>query len=221
MSRSRFVFSALVKLAAVAFSVYGMAASAMGIAMLTLFTYLSNILGDIALLISFAFDVLLYTGTARAKPNGIYVLKYISALSLTLTLAVYMFLMAPASSLGFLGAYLNNGCAGLCLHFITPTLAAADFFIFDRAYRARPVHCLYACVPPTAYLIFVFALSKAGYRWNGSTVPYSFLDYTSSAGLFGGAQGIGAGGTVALILIAFILAGELFLLLISLGRRRR
>ena len=64
-----------------------------------------------------------------------YLIKFMATISITLTFFVYMLLLAPTNSQGFIGAYLNNGAGSLCVHFITPVLAIIDFLLFSEHYR--------------------------------------------------------------------------------------
>lgn len=229
MNRVRLGVSALIKSAAVIFSVYGMSLTELGVKMLTQFTNLSNIFGDIALIISLALDLLIYVGRVRRKAEWVYFLKYISALCLALTFFVYMFLLAPASAYGFWGAYLRRGGASLCVHIIAPALSVADFFIFDRAYRPKIYHCLLAILPPALYLAAIVILGMLGMEWNGMAAPYAFLNYAAPEGWFGlniGEEnsptfGFGVFYVVALILLCFIIMGAIFIALINIGKRKK
>jgi len=229
MGRIRLFFSALLKCAAVAFSVYGMSLTEQGIKMLTQFTNLSNIFGDIALVISLAFDVAIYASFARRKPQWVYVLKYISALSLTLTFFAYMVFLAPNSEYGFWGAYLRNGGASLCVHVLSPVLSIIDFFAFDRAYKPKNYHCLIGCFPPALYFVSIVILGALGMDWNGMAAPYAFLNYAAPAGWFGlnleydnsPSFGVGVFYIVAIILILFIAVGRAFIGIINIGKGKR
>ena len=96
----------------------------------TYFTNLSNIFIDLCLLIFLIYDL----KKTKYISQGMYLIKFMGTISITLTFFVYLLLLAPTNSHGFIGAYLNNGAGSLCVHFITPVLAIIDFtgwFGFD------------------------------------------------------------------------------------------
>ena len=134
---------------------------------------------------------------------------------------VYMLLLAPTNSQGFIGAYLNNGAGSLCVHFITPVLAIIDFLLFSEHYRPDEKHVYYSVVPPLVYVGYVIVLGHVFHiRWYGDMLaPYNFLNYGAPTGWFGfdlsllGSKtlGIGTFYMIVVLLIIFIGLGTLFL----------
>ena len=118
--------SLIMKIIAVVASLYGMLQSLDHWMFFTYFTNLSNIFIDIMLVIFIIYDL----KKVKYIPQGMYLIKFMATISITLTFLVYMLLLAPTNSQGFIGAYLNNGAGSLCVHFITPVLAIIDFLLF-------------------------------------------------------------------------------------------
>ena len=116
-----------------------------------------------------------------------YLIKFMATISITLTFLVYMLLLAPTNSQGFIGAYLNNGAGSLCVHFITPVLAIIDFLLFSEHYRPDEKHVYYSVVPPLVYVGYVIVLGHVFHiRWYGDMLaPYNFLNYGAPTGWFG------------------------------------
>ena len=88
-----------------------------------------------------------------------YLIKFMGTISITLTFFVYLLLLAPTNSHGFVGAYLNNGAGSLCVHFITPVLAIIDFIFFSEKYLPEKRHVFYSVIPPLVYVGYVIILA--------------------------------------------------------------
>mgnify|MGYP002978391307 CR=1 FL=1 len=224
--------SLIMKIIAVVASLYGMLQSLDHWMFFTYFTNLSNIFIDIMLVIFIIYDL----KKAKYIPQGMYLIKFMATISITLTFFVYMLLLAPTNSQGFIGAYLNNGAGSLCVHFITPVLAIIDFLLFSEHYRPDEKHVYYsvghAFVPPTpgpvlvaemlnVELSYVIVLGNVFHiRWyKDMLAPYNFLNYGAPTGWFGfdlsllGSKtlGIGTFYMIVVLLIIFIGLGTLFL----------
>ena len=209
--------SLIMKIIAVVASLYGMLQSLDHWMFFTYFTNLSNIFIDIMLVIFIIYDL----KKAKYIPQGMYLIKFMATISITLTFFVYMLLLAPTNSQGFIGAYLNNGAGSLCVHFITPVLAIIDFLLFSEHYRPDEKHVYYSVVPPLVYVGYVIVLGHVFHiRWYGDMLaPYNFLNYGAPTGWFGfdlsllGSKtlGIGTFYMIVVLLIIFIGLGTLFL----------
>lgn len=220
------VLPMILKLVAIAASVYGMMKSYEDLGFFTYFTNLSNIAIDLGLLASLIYDVL-----GKEKKNGFYVVKYLLTLSITLTFLVYLCILAPTHEGGMLAAYFSNGAASFCVHFITPVLAILDFLLYDYRYESTGVHALYAIIPPLIYVGYVLILGQCfGMRWDGGMMaPYNFINYGAPTGWFGFdlsqagtyTLGIGVAYMIVLLAVIFILLGLLFLYLKNLRRKHK
>ena len=151
--------------------------------------------------------------------NKLYIIKFLATISITLTFLVFLILLAPTMEGGIINSYLGNGAGSLCVHFITPILAIIDFLLFDRDYKAKKVHAVYATIPPLLYVVFVVIASSLGLRWGTMYAPYNFLNYHAPTGWFGfdlslmgwETLGIGVFYMIVLLSIIFMLIGMLFL----------
>lgn len=212
------VLPVILKVVAIAASVYGMIITYENLGFFTYFTNLSNIAIDLGLLVSLVYDL-----AGKEKKNGFYVVKFLLTLSITLTFLVYLCILAPTSEDGFLAAYFSNYAGSFCVHFVTPVLAILDFLLFDYRYESTPVHAVYAVIPPLVYVGYVVILAQCfGMRWGEDKMmaPYNFINYGAPTGWFGFdlsqassySLGIGVAYMIVVLLILFILLGELFLL---------
>ena len=148
-------------------------------------------------------------------------LKYSAAVSIFITFFIYLTILAPMTRGGILAAYRHDHYASLCLHFITPALTAADFFLNDTDYSWETRHIFFALVPPICYLIFILVLGKLGVRWGreNMTGPYLFLNYAAPAGWFGiipktanpSTLGIGVFYCILILILLFLLVGWIYM----------
>ncbi|MDD6305503.1 MAG: Pr6Pr family membrane protein [Clostridiales bacterium] len=222
--KKEIVLGIVMKLAAIIASVYGMYKTMTDVMSFTYFTNLSNFFIDAVLLVFLVTDVILLIsgGEKVYKRNWQYIIKFMATISITLTFLIYLCILAPTSSTGFLNAYLQNGAGSLCVHFITPVLAILDFLMFDYRYHSTKAHIIFAVIPPLVYVAFVVIAAGLGVRWNGiMCAPYNFLNFGAPTGWFGfdlslmGADtlGIGVGYMILVLLGIFIGIGEGYLAL--------
>ena len=237
---------------AIVASVYGMAASWQGWMTFTYFTNLSNLTICVALAGSLALDTVAFmrartsaasvasaasaaqpasTATATtsvawfdSKSNAWYIFKFMMTIAIAVTFTLYLCFLAPTNKLGFVGAYLTNGCSSLCVHAIAPLLAIVDFVLFDYRFRSSRAHIYFATIPPLAYVAYAAMLSEfAGVRWgvHAMRAPYNFLNYGAPAGWFGFAPqtfnattlGVGVAYLLIIFTLIFIGVGRVFLAL--------
>ncbi len=237
---------------AIVASVYGMAASWQGWMTFTYFTNLSNLTICVALAGSLALDTVAFmrartsvdsaaqpasasaaqpasaasTSTAwlDSKSNSWYIFKFMMTIAIAVTFTLYLCFLAPTNKLGFVGAYLTNGCSSLCVHAIAPLLAIIDFVLFDYRFRSSSAHIYFATIPPLAYVAYAAMLSEfAGVRWgvHAMRAPYNFLNYGAPAGWFGFAPqtfnattlGVGVAYLLIIFTLIFIGVGRVFLAL--------
>ncbi len=231
---------------AIVASVYGMAASWQGWMTFTYFTNLSNLTICVALAGSLALDTVAFmrarTSAASAaqpasaatattttvwfdsKSNAWYIFKFMMTIAIAVTFTLYLCFLAPTNKLGFVGAYLTNGCSSLCVHAIAPLLAIVDFVLFDYRFRSSRAHIYFATIPPLSYVAYAALLSEfAGVRWgvHAMRAPYNFLNYGAPAGWFGFAPqtfnattlGIGVAYLLIIFTLIFIGVGRVFLAL--------
>ncbi|RIY30693.1 hypothetical protein CJI48_02635 [Bifidobacteriaceae bacterium GH005] len=229
-------------------SVYGMAASWEGLMTFTYFTNLSNLMICVALAGSLLLDTAAFMRARNSacpaaqqdsasqqdsaascawfdsKSNAWYIFKFMMTISIAVTFTLYLCFLAPTNKLGFVGAYMNNGCSSLCVHAVAPLLAIADFVLFDYRFRSTRAHLYVSTVPPLAYVAYAAMLSEfAGVRWgvHAMRAPYNFLNYGAPAGWFGFAPqtfnattlGVGVAYLLIVFTLIFIGVGSVFLAL--------
>ncbi len=204
----------LIKLIAIISSIYGIIKTSTSIMSFTYFTTLSNIFVTIVLIIFLVKELF----NLKIK-NYLYIIKFLSTISITLTFVVFMLLLAPTLETGFINAYLMNDAGSLCVHFITPILSIIDFLFFTSEYKSKKIHALYGTIPPLLYVLFVVVASQLGLRWGTMYAPYNFLNYQAKTGWFGfdlsligwETLGIGVFYNIVFLTIIFILIGLLFI----------
>ena len=227
LARKDYVTRTMIRIIAIVSSIYGMAMSWDSMA-LTYFTNLSNLMICVALLGSLILDTRSALKSKSdeqseragawvdAKPNAWYIFKFMMTISIAVTFTLYLCFLAPTNKLGFVGAYMNNGCSSLCVHFITPLLAIFDFILFDYKYKSSRAHVYFATIPPLAYVAYAVALSEfLGLRWgdHAMAAPYNFLNYKAPAGWFGFAPNtfnsttLGVGVVYLLVIFTLIFIG--------------
>lgn len=169
-------------------------------------------------------------GWVDTKPNGWYVFKFMMTISITVTFSLYLTLLAPFESVGFVNAYMRNGASSLCVHAIAPLLAIVDFLLFDYQFHSTPAHLYCSTIPPLAYVAGIVALHYAtGMTWgkHHMVAPYSFLNFGAPAGWFGFAPNtmnvttLGVGIVYLLIIFSLIFVGIGAIFLALKNRRQR
>ena len=113
----------------------------------------------------------------------VYFVKFIFTVSITLTFIVFWTLLAPF-------AYMQNynpwSGASATTHMLAPTFAILDFFVDKNQTQITKKGVYGSLVPPLIYFIItsVMCLLRVDFG-RGDPYPYFFMDYYSSAGLFG------------------------------------
>ncbi|KXA22467.1 hypothetical protein HMPREF3208_00279 [Gardnerella vaginalis] len=245
-----YVVRTAIRTIAIVASLYGMAASWQGFMTFTYFTNLSNLMICVALAGSLVFDTAAFmrarssaTNSAESdasdassvsqstptvwfdsKSNAWYIFKFMMTIAIAVTFTLYLCFLAPTNKLGFIGAYMSNGCSSLCVHAIAPLLAIIDFILFDYRFRSTRAHIYFATIPPLAYVAYAVMLSEfVGVRWgtHAMRAPYNFLNYGAPAGWFGFAPqtfnattlGVGVAYLLIVFTLIFIGVGTMFLAL--------
>lgn len=232
MNQHNAIISNSIKIIAIISSIYGIIRTVEDLMGFSYFTTLSNVFIDIVLFSSLTLDSKSRNSFTEKsyKSNMWYTVKYMATISITATFMIYLFILAPTHEGGFLYAYFVNGAGSLCVHFITPILAIADFFLYDYEYKSNKFHALYAMVPPFVYLLFVlFGANVLGWRWGDMVAPYNFINYGAPTGWFGfdlslmsdKTLGIGAFYMIVLLFAIFIVIGEIYLVIKDIIRKHK
>lgn len=181
------------------------------------FTIQSNIWIALTMLAFVALDI---AGRTRGKSlirNWMRVTKFVFTVSITLTLLVFAFLLAPTMGWEYLRSPSN-----LCLHFIVPVLAIVDFILFDYGVVRKRFTFALATVPPIAYFVVTMLLSFGGVRYqNGDIAPYYFLNYEKLGWFRISSQGIGVCYWVLVMIVIVCGVGLALLKTADLRRGKR
>lgn len=228
MNTKHLVASQFIKFISLAASVYGLCLTIKNLDSFTYYTNLSNLAMDITLALAMFFDWQILKGKREQKSNGFYIFKYMMTVMISLTLLIYMCILAPTSKAGFLGSYFNNGAGSFGVHFVGPLFAIIDFLLFDYNFVSKKRYCVFAIIPPLCYVGFVVALAETGYRWGKMYAPYNFLNYGAPTGWFGWdlsqlsgtTLGIGVAYLIVVLVIFFLLLGLFYLWIKDLRRKK-
>ena len=152
----------------------------------------------------------------RRPGRTLALLQYTAAVSISLTFAVFLLVLAPLNPRGLFAAYAQDHGASLCMHLLTPVLTVWDY-LADSAGTSLPRrrHIPFAVLPPLVYFLFILILGQCGLRWGGMSAPYPFLNYSAPAGWFGfrpetfgrATLGVGVFYAVLVMLLAVLLFG--------------
>lgn len=220
MNNKTIIPSIIVKTLAIISSIYGIIKVYGGPLTFTYFTTLSNIFISLILLVFLIKDIISYKYNRKIiYSNKLYIIKFLATISITLTFAVFLTILAPTMNGGILNAYLMDGAGSLFVHFITPILAIIDFLLFNNEYEIESKYTIYSIIPPLLYVLFVIIASSLGLKWGNMSAPYNFLNFKAPTGWFGfnpslrswETLGIGVFYMIVLLSIIFIIIGRIFL----------
>ena len=142
-----------------------------------------------------------------------YVIKFVGTVSITLTGAVFTFVLAPT-----LGEYAWNA-QNVLTHVAVPVAAIADFFVTGVYGNIRKRSVFFAILPPLAYAVYAGIGYAAGWEFaEGINYPYFFLNWGSPAGAFGFVNELPFMGCVwwiLALLLVLLFVGFLYLLIID------
>ena len=214
------IISVLLKTAVIVSALIGIILSALaatktfmgGTRMFMYFTIQSNI--AVALISLIGIFLLM-----RNRPIGTawQVIKFVGTVSITLTGAVFTFVLAPT-----LGAHAWNAQNTLT-HVAVPVLSIADFFVTgvygDIGKRSVP----FVILPPLVYAAYAGIGYAAGWEFaEGINYPYFFLNWGSPAGAFGFVNELpfmGCAWWILALLLLLLFVGFLYLLIIDAVKR--
>lgn len=145
-----------------------------------------------------------------------FVVKFVGTVSITLTGAVFCFVLAP--TFGPKAWSLQN----ILTHVIVPVAAVADFFVTGIYGNIRMRDIVFVTLPPLAYVIYAGIGHACGWEFSkGANYPYFFLNWGSPAGAFGFTGELPYMGCVwwiGLLLIGLLLVGAAYLLILKLWK---
>ncbi|MBO4867973.1 MAG: Pr6Pr family membrane protein [Ruminococcus sp.] len=176
------------------------------------FTIQSNIAVAVISLIGFC---LMKSG--REISSIWYIIKFVGAVSITLTGAVFCFVLAP--TLGGGAWNIQN----ILTHVVVPIAAVIDYFVTGVSGSIKKRSTIWVIIPPLIYAVYAGIGYKLNWQFSeGYNYPYFFLNWGSPAGAFGFTNELPFMGTawwILALLIALLIVGYLYLLLIDLLKK--
>jgi hypothetical protein len=130
-------------------------------------------------IICLCLDCLEHKNKKKYITNGLLLVKFSLTVAITITFLVFFVLLAPILSLDYLLSYSN-----FSVHLVVPLLAMLDYFLFDYKVNLQGKRYLVGLAMPFYYLIFALVLSVLAVDFNGTNVPYFFLNYNKIGWLF-------------------------------------
>ena len=175
------------------------------------FTIQSNIL--IALICA-AGAVMLLKGSEAS--DIWYTVKFVGTVSITLTAAVFTFVLAP--TLGDFAWQPQN----ILTHLVAPIAAIADFFVTGVFGDIKKRDVLWVELPPLLYVIYAAVCYINGLTFaDGNTYPYFFLNWGGEQGALGFSAGFPFMGCVWWILtLGAVILGVGYIYLLILDRMK-
>jgi hypothetical protein len=115
-------------------------------------------------------------------------LKFVSVIAVTLTMLVFGIILAPVLPLD-----VTFSVTSVMLHFIAPSFALVDLFLFENDIKVKNSELAYAYVPALFYFLFVMTFIALGIKFppEQSLVPYFFMDYETLGWFTISSNGIG------------------------------
>ncbi|MBO6230747.1 MAG: Pr6Pr family membrane protein [Ruminiclostridium sp.] len=172
------------------------------------FTIQSNIAVAVIGIIGF---IIMYG--RKPVPHVWNVIKFVGAVSITLTGIVFCFVLAP--TMGSAAWNIQN----ILTHVVVPVAAVADFFVTAVNGDIRKRGAVWVIVPPLLYAIYAGIGYISGWEFaEGITYPYFFLNWGSPAGAFGFTDSLPFMGCMwwILALLVFLIAvGLLYLVIVD------
>ena len=142
-----------------------------------------------------------------------YIIKFVGTVSITLTGAVFCFVLAPTMQHG------AWSIQNILTHVVVPIAGIMDFFATGISSRIKKRNDFWVIVPPVLYAVY----AGIGYvrNWQfaeGYNYPYFFLNWGSPAGAFGFTDELPYMGCAWWILALFcglLIVGLLYLLILD------
>ncbi len=175
------------------------------------FTIQSNILIALLMLVEL---IMIYL---KKYNSLLFLIKYISTISITLTGAVFTFMLVPVLK--------ENAwsLANTLTHAIVPVSSIIDFFIIGVSYKIKKNKVPLVLIPPLMYVIYssICYVLKIEFAPN-QIYPYFFLNWGNDVSPFCIADHFPYLGTmywILFLLIMLLIVGLLYLVLLDLIRK--
>ena len=146
------------------------------------FTQLSNVWIGVTALLFVAFGLKEARTGKDLTPKWLYSLRFAFTVSIAVTGIIFCALLAPFAT----DDYTPWTITSIITHVIVPSLSIADFFLDESEVKYTRANALSGVFPPLIYFIFASVLSALRVDFGrGEPYPYFFMNYYSSAGIFG------------------------------------
>lgn len=176
------------------------------------FTIQSNIAIAIVCIIGAALLI-----SKKQIPNWWYVIKFVGTMAITVTGAVFCFVLAPTMGPG---AWMINN---VFTHVIVPIAAIVDFFVVGIDSNIKKKSIVFTTIPPIIYAIYAAICFVCNIQFaSGANYPYFFLNWGSPAGAFGFCNELPFMGCVwwmVLLLVLLVLISLVYLLILDLFKK--
>lgn len=146
-----------------------------------------------------------------------YIIKFVGTVSITLTGAVFCFVLAP--TLGDAAWNIQN----ILTHVVVPAAAISDFFVTGISGSIQKRSTFLVIIPPLLYVIYAAIGFVCNWQFApGYNYPYFFLNWGSPAGAFGFVNELPYMGCVWWILVLLVLlliVGYLYLVILDILKK--
>lgn len=170
---------------------------------LSFYTIQSNILVLVTECVLLIYSCLNIKNNSKLQ-RGIYILKYVTTVAITLTFLVFWGMLAP-----YMDFETMLKPSSIIVHLVVPILMMLDFVSKDNSdIRLKKEDILYVLIPPFSYLTFCLIRAEVSDKrlTGGSRYPYWFIDL-DMFGWFGNENGIGVIYWVGLVSILTLSIG--------------
>ena len=147
------------------------------------FTNLSNIFVLVIAILFLFFEIKNLAGSTDFRGEKLYLTKFVSVVSITLTGVIFCAVLAPGASNADYNAWTFGS---ILVHVAVPVLAIFDFFVDGGDFVFKKKHNLLPLAPPLCYFAFCVIMYLLNVDFGrGDNFPYFFLNFASPAGIFG------------------------------------
>ena len=177
-----------------------------------------TIQSNIALALICAYGMYLILGKKDVS-NLWYIIKFVGTVSITLTGAVFCFVLAP--TMGLAAWNIQN----ILTHVVVPVLSVVDFFVVGPVKKISKLNTFFVIIPPIIYAVY----AGIGYKLNwefaeGINYPYFFLNWGSPAGAWGFTNELpfmGCMWWILALLVLLLTVGWLYLFIVDRLRPKK
>ena len=153
----------------------------------------------------------------RAFSDVWYIVKFVGTVSITLTGAVFCFVLAPTMQRG------AWSIQNILTHVVVPAAGILDFFVTGTGSDIKKRNDLFVIVPPLLYAGYAGIAYKMNWQFaRGYNYPYFFLNWGSPAGAFGFTDDLpymGCAWWIIALFCALLIVGMLYLLILDVLKK--